>query len=146
MFRNTSDRPRFGAWPPELSSRRAGAVPRQRSVSVAGFVGMLDGCLKVTDGHKATRLEEDMAFISQVSLDFSKVDPLVRAELNMGPGSKPNCSRKSLGTLAGVGEGQRRHFGVSCLDQLARDQDSYLTVHLGSLPPDPTSSQHMVGL
>lgn len=106
---------------------------------------MLDGCLKVTDGHKTTRLEEDMAFISQVSPDFSKVDPLVRAELNMGPRSKPNCSRKRLGTLAGVG-GQRRHFRVSCLGQLARDQDSYLTVYLGSLPPNPTSSQHMVAL
>lgn len=116
------------------------AVPRQRSVPVAGFVGMLNGCLKVTDGHQTTRLEEDMAFMSQVSPDFSMVDPLVRAELNMGPRSKPNCSRKRLGTLAGVGGGQRRHFRVSCLGQLARAQDSYLPVYLGSFPPNPASS------
>lgn len=104
----------------------------------------LFGCLKVSDGHKTTRLEEDMAYISQVSPDFSMVDPLVRAELNMGPRSKPNCSRKRLGTLAGVGGGQRRHFRVSCLGQLARAQDSYLPVYLGSFPPNPTSSQHVV--
>lgn len=51
-------------------------------------------------------------------------------------------------TLARGGKGQRRHFGVSCLGQLAKDQDSYLTVHCFLVPKPPSKPAYggLVGL
>lgn len=46
-----------------------------------------------------TRLEETIAFFPQVSPDFSKVEPQVRAELDMWPKSKPNTLKREAGDI-----------------------------------------------
>lgn len=82
-----------------VSSGRAEAAPGRTSgpwheaSAQLGFLGCWVDDPRPLGGH-GTSLEESSAFISQVSPDFSKVDPQVRAELDMGPKSKPKCSRK----------------------------------------------------
>lgn len=110
---------------------------------------MLGGCPRVSGGRGTARLEEVIAFISQVSPNFSKVEKFskIRAELDMGPKSKPECSRKrGWGPWPELED--KGGSLVSCLAQPAKDQASYLKVQLGSLSQHltSTSSQHMVNL
>lgn len=75
-------------------------------------------------------------FISQVSPDFSKVGPQVRAEEDLGPQSKPECSRKR-GWGPWPESKDRGGNLLSCLAQLAKDQASYLIVNLIPCPNTP---------
>lgn len=88
---------------------------------------MLGEGLRVTDSHKTPRLEEVIAFISQVSPDFSKVAPQVRAELDMEPKSKPKYSRKRTWGPWPELEKDKGGILLICLAQLAKDQGNYLT-------------------
>lgn len=58
-----------------------------------------------------------IAFLSHMSPDFSKEDPQVRAELDMEPKSKPECSREGPWPEL---EKNRGGMLVSCLAQVVK--------------------------
>lgn len=78
----------------------AKAAPGQPPVS--GMVRICWGVKwipRVSGGHGAMRLEEAVALFPQESPDFSKVDPQVRTELDMGPKSKLSAPEREAGVL-----------------------------------------------
>lgn len=101
MLLNITDRPCFGAQRcgmSALGSQRL--LPANRPVS--GMVRICWGVKwipRVSGGHGAMRLEEAIALFPQESPDFSKVDPQVRTELDMGPKSKLSAPEREAGVL-----------------------------------------------
>ena len=133
-------RPLLGAHPCGMSA--LGGKASAQPLAQWGLVGTFGGCPRVSGGYGVRRLEEVVTFISQVSPDFQGEAQVFRAELDMGPKSKQECTERDAGACSQSWRTEEAAWCLAWLSQLKSKLVSYrsnLAPYPNTPPPLPAS-------